>query len=209
MSICSLCYETIKTTVVVCPRCQKRAYCSEDCRQRDWSAEADPRGQGHEHFCGLAGERGHDFDVRLISESKGMGMVALRDIKRHECIAVDNALVLRHFLNDPRTACDQLMPDGDRSDKFSLNEMGSGTGELLQPRKGLSHGSSDSSAAYSSPLLLLPVSGKNRLRKIALPGVVGLLVARLNHSCLANATHWYESARSAKMIVACKDICAG
>jgi len=55
-----------------------------------------------------------------------------------------------------------------------------------------------------------PLPGpRHRQRAEALPSVVCLLAARLNHSCAPNAAHWYEPLTAVKLVTATTAIAAG
>ena len=130
---CSYCGGEI-SCLLLCGQCQKRRYCSKQCRAADWCSGM---GQGHQRYCGRGGELGVDFELHDFGPPKGIGVVALRHFGAHEPILVDRALTSKEFLLDNREVCDTLMPqDGERVDRFHLNAMGSGShGDALRVRK--------------------------------------------------------------------------
>lgn len=59
----------------------------------------------------------------------------------------------------------------------------------------------------SDPSVL--TGARQRQRHEALPSVVCLLAARLNHSCSGNACHWYEAGLKVKIVMATRPIAQG
>ena len=83
---CGWCYAhaTADSKMLRCGKCKKRVYCSKACQISDWKDGA------HKHWCGKAGELGHDIAVRA-TESKGNALFAMRKIERGEKIMVERA----------------------------------------------------------------------------------------------------------------------
>ena len=92
---CGWCYTTALHGVKRCGKCKKRIYCSRDCQLNDWKFG------GHRHWCGIAGELGHDVAVRSIGATKGRGLFALRRFSRG-----DKLLVERLTIKNPRSPQD-------------------------------------------------------------------------------------------------------
>ena len=68
-------------------------------------------------MCGLAcGEEGDDWEVRYLNETKGYGLVALREFSRGQRIlaerAIDRKVVLNSLTPAEKVAMDDLMPKG-------------------------------------------------------------------------------------------------
>ncbi|KAJ1494429.1 hypothetical protein T484DRAFT_1877558, partial [Baffinella frigidus] len=118
---CALCLVPLEK-ILRCSKCQTRAYCSRECQKQDWVAGARKQGQGHKNWCGLqTGEEGVDWEVRRISDEKGLGLIALRTLEKGFRIMVDRCL--RRPGDHPRV--DDLEPTGgSRAEKFDLNAMG-------------------------------------------------------------------------------------
>lgn len=71
---CAYCLKLIKTgSVKFSQKCNRRAYCSDNCRKIDWE---DKGGQGHQNWCDLVcGEEDIDWEVKE-SPGKGLGVFA-------------------------------------------------------------------------------------------------------------------------------------
>ncbi len=95
-------------------------YCSPACQKMDWKC-------GHKHWCGVAGEVGHDVEIRDTGvQGQGMGMFALRDIKKHERILAERPVIeggsTKAMLEPTAIAIQNLEPlDGDMNAKYELN----------------------------------------------------------------------------------------
>ena len=48
---------------------------------------------GHQHWCGKSGELDVDYEVREVA-GKGLGVFALRDLKRNEKIIVERCVFM-------------------------------------------------------------------------------------------------------------------
>lgn len=59
----------------LCGGCKKRAYCSKDCQEADWSVTG--QGQRHQNWCGKyeCGEEDVEWEVVPVP-GKGLGVVA-------------------------------------------------------------------------------------------------------------------------------------
>jgi hypothetical protein len=104
---CSYCYQLYPISQIKqCGKCRKRVYCSKECQTADWKS-----GQGHKYWCGQDyGEEGIDWKIVPISEEKGLGIIALRDIPSHYRIIIERALGREEFVDLP--ASNNLMPHG-------------------------------------------------------------------------------------------------
>ncbi|KAJ3333900.1 hypothetical protein HDU76_001381 [Blyttiomyces sp. JEL0837] len=116
---CAYCLKKLET-VKLCGRCHRRAYCSPECQKIDWIPGG--MGQGHKNWCGeVSGEEDIDWKVDLISEEKGLGLVALVDIPAGYRILVDRA----YTRPDHHPAIGDLEPKhGTKREKFELNMLG-------------------------------------------------------------------------------------
>ncbi len=67
----------LNSTVKLCDRCKKRAYCSDDCQEADWSITG--TGQRHVNWCTIYefGEEDVDWEVVPIP-NKGLGIISKR-----------------------------------------------------------------------------------------------------------------------------------
>ena len=114
--ICAYCLKKIPLDKgTICAHCNVRAYCSDECKESDWSSTGE--GQWHSKWCALRyGEEGVHWDVTFISEEKGLGVTARHDMPKGYRIMVDG--------NRPKThdRIDELMPlDGNRQRKIERN----------------------------------------------------------------------------------------
>ena len=172
LKLCAWCYAPLEV-VKMCAKCQKRVYCSRECQILDWKG-------GHKVWCGCAGERGYDFEVRDAGGAKGLGMFALVDLERGAKILAERAVVTKRTMDvsslKPATlsAVMALLPeDGDLRAKIALNGMdvGAGFGD-------------DSTGLF-------------------------ITMARVNHACLANAVHFFDADSQVKILVASRAIAKG
>ena len=129
-SSCAFCYKILadEPPALKCGKCERRVYCSQECRAADWGGEG---GQGHQMWCPLrCGEENVDWEVRPISEAKGLGLIARRPFARGDCIIAERLLTLGELRGAPpsvQAAVGQLMPDGGTLEaKFDLNRFGRG-----------------------------------------------------------------------------------
>ncbi|KAJ3031166.1 UNVERIFIED_CONTAM: hypothetical protein HDU68_006037 [Siphonaria sp. JEL0065] len=141
MRICALCLASIDplSVVLYCGGCNRRVYCSQECQRIDWEPTpiADKvttiAGQGHMKWCGIAtGEEGIDWRVEFVNDTKGFGIIALRNFRSGERIMVDG---LQRSTMHP--AFQTLAPmDGTLREKFDLNAVGcsEGLGSAVAPR---------------------------------------------------------------------------
>ncbi|KAI8619175.1 hypothetical protein BC830DRAFT_1165566 [Chytriomyces sp. MP71] len=131
---CAFCLDLVAATKLrLCAGCQLRAYCSETCERRDWTAVAMAdkggrvAGQGHVRWCSagaVAGEEDVDWTVTFIEASKGLGIVALRHFTRGERVMVDSCQ--RNLLHPGFL---QLAPVGGTSkEKWERNAVGCAAG---------------------------------------------------------------------------------
>ena len=67
---CAWCYRTCDT-LKKCGKCSTRLYCSRECQVQDWKTGK------HKQWCGKAGEKGADYQLRKADE-KGLGIFLLR-----------------------------------------------------------------------------------------------------------------------------------
>lgn len=60
-------------------------YCSKECKEKDWDL--------HQMNCGKSGEKDFDWEIKRCQYvTKGLGVFALRDIKKYEKISVERVL---------------------------------------------------------------------------------------------------------------------
>ena len=137
---CAFCYKHCTSdALMTCSGCKKRKYCSSECQRKDWSDDPSARGQRHKVMCGLAcGEEGDDWEVRYLNETKGYGLVALREFSRGQRIlaerAIDRKVVLNSLTPAEKVAMDDLMPKGGSLlDKLDTNALSTteGTGGAI------------------------------------------------------------------------------
>ena len=126
---CAFCLQEIRK-FIICQRCRKRAFCSEDCKKKDWAE----RGQGHKNWCNLVcGEEDLDWTIRSVLNGKGLGVIALRDFPKGSRIMVDRVLSKAEVKNCPRVVSELSPDDGSFEKKFRNNCIGkqSSPGENL------------------------------------------------------------------------------
>ena len=109
---CAWCYTTVSSPKR-CGKCSKRVFCSRACQIQDWKL-------GHKHWCCIAGEIGHDFEVRE-AQAKGLGVFAKRPFERGDVIMMERPAMHRPDLlaaaSDPshvKVAEFAIDPDGER-----------------------------------------------------------------------------------------------
>jgi hypothetical protein len=154
---CAFCLNHVPyEQVVPCNRCNRRAYCSNDCRILDWERPnletPGQKGQGHKMWCGqmtyyrlyyyspILNTVGRyrsfnggvtcgeeDLDWKVVPiEGKGLGVVALRHIPANSRIMADSCQPTPE--SHPKTV--DLMPaNGSLEEKFEANIMRKGLGE--------------------------------------------------------------------------------
>jgi hypothetical protein len=130
---CAWCYAVGDDDLKKCGKCGTRPYCSRDCQRKDWKMGH------HKLWCGKAGEKGVDFDVRPAGE-KGLGLFVNRDFQRGEKILVERSAVVDGiYAENPSlmTAIMALSPSGaSLSVKLNINSVEINPG----PREGSSSG---------------------------------------------------------------------
>jgi len=170
---CAFCYTALTAAAAKrCGKCHKRVFCSRECQLQDWKC-------GHKHWCGVAGEIDHDFEIREAS-GKGLGIFAKRAFERCEVVMMERPALRLPDLGrlsgaqPPASVVDAamaLMPHGkDMKAKFNLNAMGCGE--------------------HAESGLFVRMS-------------------YLNHACLPNALHHFVEAHGVKIISTSKKIEAG
>ena len=121
-SSCIFCYSPILPTATAfsCPGCGD-PYCSTACLRQNWKS--------HAPWCGVEyGRQGKDWIIQRISDTKGDGVVALRDFKDCERIIVERMIDGDLMAQDPAYgAIMNLEPRGsnDPVEKFKINSIGS------------------------------------------------------------------------------------
>ena len=107
MRFCAYCLEssTADSTLLTCGGCHRRTFCSKECQRSDWSSKTTGTvGQDHKNWCAhLSGEEGLDWEVRQ-TESKGLGLFAMRTLPAGFRIMVDRALTLDEVVTGGRTS---------------------------------------------------------------------------------------------------------
>uniref|UniRef100_A0A7R9ZGI6 MYND-type domain-containing protein n=1 Tax=Pseudictyota dubia TaxID=2749911 RepID=A0A7R9ZGI6_9STRA len=118
---CAYCYKT-GVPLSRCGRCNKRTFCSPEYQRLDWKTV------GHKHWCGVAGEIGHDYEVRDVGDGKGFGIFALRDFSKNDKIMAERPILRAPFLQQApasaRDAVAALVPHGGSlEEKIGRNSM--------------------------------------------------------------------------------------
>lgn len=144
----------------MCPRCNRRAYCSRECQIKDWDDSTS--GQRHKLWCGKAyGEE--DKDWKVCSVEHGLGVVALSDLPENFPIIIERALASPY--DHPGVM--ELEPrSGTMQDKWELNKLGTQSGKF----------------------------------------VLGVRIARVNHCCRANASHYHDEINNLKILISNRPI---
>ena len=103
-----------------CSRCKSRCYCSRECQVKDWKTGH------HKQWCGKAGEKDVDYEIRSAGE-KGLGLFVKRDYERGDKILVERPAIITPFsaksqeelLRIPtmQAAVMALVPSGDSIDR--------------------------------------------------------------------------------------------
>jgi hypothetical protein len=127
---CSYCYNKYqKSEMKVCGKCWKRRYCSKECQKKDWSD-----GQCHRYWCGKSGygESGIDWRIVPISEEKGLGMIALREMPVNYRVLIERPFQYEEFVRLP--AAEDLLPTNSTLlEKFQLNSITCEMEERTEP----------------------------------------------------------------------------
>jgi hypothetical protein len=116
---CAYCYDKYqKSEMKVCGKCWKRSYCSKECQRKDWSD-----GQCHRYWCGKGyGESGIDWRIVPISEEKGLGMIALREIPVNYRVLIERPIHYEEFVR--LSAAKELLPTSSTIlEKFQFNSI--------------------------------------------------------------------------------------
>ena len=119
---------------LACGGCGRRSYCGAACARADWRAG----GQRHARWCALrCGEEGREWAVRDCGAARGLGVVALADLRAGARVLVDEALLQTHASlaeggGARRAAALQLTPAGGGLDEiFANNEYGGREGPVI------------------------------------------------------------------------------
>lgn len=181
---CAFCYsDDARTEFVRCTSCHKRRYCSSECLQADQQA-------GHSCWCGVTGELGHDFEIRLC-DSKGARVYACRTFQKHERIMAD-----RMLMQSPYHA----------SRLNSLPHAQRAVIERLSPHTSCAT-IEDKVSANQVRLLECPVASATTENGFGMFGVL----SRVNHCCLGNSEPLFseEMGPGWQVLVSTREICAG
>lgn len=136
---CAFCYKRCSSADLrKCGGCKKRQYCSQYCQRADWSDDATACGQRHKVICKLSyGEEGTDWEVQYIDDTRGHGIVALRDFSRGDRIFAERALpaskvILGGLSRTEAVAVDELLPKGGTMrEKLEINSVSTDDGAGL------------------------------------------------------------------------------
>lgn len=77
--LCINCLKDCDKTLT-CDTCEKRFYCSLECKNTDLLV--------HKDWCGFTGELGYDYEIRK-TPNKGFGVFALKDFKKNDKIMIE------------------------------------------------------------------------------------------------------------------------
>ena len=67
MRYCAFCLEVLSGSLIKnCSKCKKRAYCSKECQQKDWSVTGN--GQRHKNWCCIYEYGEEDVDWEIFEE---------------------------------------------------------------------------------------------------------------------------------------------
>lgn len=165
-----------------CAKCP-RSYCSRECQVKDWKS-------GHKVWCGKAGEKCVDYEIKE-TEDKGLGMFALRDFQRGEKILVERAVATQATLGPRRL--------GQPINKDQLENK-----NVLKATMNLA-------PIESKDLRVIYMVNDAALGDIHEDVGTGLFInfSRINHDCVGNSAHFYESDLGLKLLVASDTISAG
>ena len=168
---CGYCYG-VGIPLQKCARCS-RSYCSRECQKKDWKIGK------HKVWCGKAGEKCVDYEIKE-TETKGLGLFALRDFQRGEKILVE------------RVVATQARPGGlINRDKLLENKNVWNASMALAPLE-----SKDLGAIYMINCAALGDDNE---------GIgTGLFInfSRVNHDCVGNSNHFYDEDLGVKLLVA-------
>lgn len=194
---CSYCYvkkgSAACSVLRCCAKCHKCYYCSRDCQVADWKA-------GHKHWCGKAGEIDVDYEIRA-SPGRGLGVFALRDFEHNEKIMAERPVAVYQSFDSMLKALLSLKP----SVRQAVDE--------LEPKE--SSGSFLSAVAPSASVaehVVVEKAGRNAMSLGDEEGAgTGLFIvmSRVNHCCMGNASHWFMGSHGVKLLVAVNSISAG
>jgi hypothetical protein len=87
---CGFCNKKVQT-FILCLHCNRRTYCSVECKDKDWTKE----GQWHQTWCShYCGEEHSDWEVQE-SQGRRCKVVALTDFRRGSKIVVEKAKIVK------------------------------------------------------------------------------------------------------------------
>ena len=189
---CSYCYVKAGSAACSvlrwCAKCQKRRYCSRDCQVADWKA-------GHKHWCGKSGELDFYFEVR-VSPGKGLGVFALRAFERNEKIMAERPVVVFHnggesmlrALESLRPSMRQAVEDLEPFQGPGINPGVASTSHLVRKVQRNCMSLGDEEGAGTGLFIVM---------------------SRVNHCCVGQASHWFAGSQCVKLLVAVKSISPG
>ena len=174
---CAFCYAEAEK-LLTCAKCKKRKFCSKDCQKADWTT-------GHRLYCGIAGEIGHDFEIRKVNDDVGMGVFALRDFAKNEKILAERPLLKWQSCHLMSFSLSKVPESARKTVAALLPTQGSLNEKML--RNGMACTDDD------------------------VGGETGLFVSmsRINHECMPNSDHYFLHHRGVKILVASRSIRKG
>lgn len=161
-----------------CAKCP-RLYCSRACQVEDW------RRGGHKTWCGRAGQKRVDYEVRGAA-GKGLGLFAKRVFVRGEKILVERPVVTlgRRELG-ARSLEDVVRNEHTRKAILALHPFG----ENWLAKFSLNCAALEEDASCDSGLFID--------------------FSRVNHDCVGNSHHIYDDTTGVMLLIASHDISAG
>lgn len=171
MTYCGYCYAN--GALSLCGKCRKRSYCSKECQTSDWKA-------GHKHWCGVAGELGHDFEIRDTGiAGKGLGLFALREFRRNDKILAER----------PVMRSETEVVDNPHIHRAIMD---------LAPIEAV-----DIAIKYRINSMLCTIVNADDKHGLFVN------LSRANNHCLGNSFHCYVERHDVKLLIATTDIAAG
>jgi SET domain len=178
---CACCYKEVHEEIVTCKKCEKRIFCSDECRQKDWKDYA------HKFYCEKSGEIGHAFEIKSAGGNKGLGMFALRDIGRNEIIIAERPLITANSID---TGIRRRYPEVPQGSELAVATLHPVDGSFEEKFEQNAFSCADSSDADHKQGMFIVMS-------------------RVNHDCIGNSTHRYSDRLGVKILVANHKIKAG
>jgi hypothetical protein len=182
MEFCAFCYAPAAKKLSTCGKCHKRKYCSKECQVGDWN-----KMEGHRLYCSIAGEIGFDYEIRQVDDEIGMGLFALRDIKKNEKVLAERPILRWPYVSQRSTYPEtQDVPE---SARMAVDALVPQTGALPEKlKRNCFVCSSEGDSGFDGLFLTM---------------------SRVNHCCLPNADKQFLENRGVAILVASRDIPKG